>query len=415
MDSTTSSLTSQPRTSLIASRTRAQMPVMSSPASSRGRSPAGTPSSSWKSWRSISTSVGLKRGSSSCACSVKPERALLRSSVTGSRISGARTRTSGLSGRLQTRKPRATNKVLAPPSCSALRAPRNSSTKRLSSSSGSRSMKTSRRCSASSACAPRRSSRLRASCNGWLRGSLPCMSSGLGSSLSTWPRASVSSSAGAATCSSSDFLPGLKLSRALRSDRSSSRRCQRASLSLGSSWEVGTSRACACARSSGGGSTVSRGSAWPSPASGAASCGWASASGRMRCMRARRTSTSSSNWSSCSSASWRAPWAMAWLKATAWPCAASVVSKTTSSCSLSRLRTAVMSSTTAVENSCLPSHRPTKAWPRVKTSSGFRCACSRQEANSSVRSRQVARPASSTWDAPRIFWPACSKLAGGSA
>ena len=45
-DSTTSSFTSQPRTFLMAVRTRVQMPVMSSPCSPGASSPAGTPSSS---------------------------------------------------------------------------------------------------------------------------------------------------------------------------------------------------------------------------------------------------------------------------------------------------------------------------------------------------------------------------------
>ena len=424
MDSTTSSLTSQPRMSRMAVRTRCQMPWMSRPSSSRGSSAAAMLSSSWKSWRSISISVGLNSASSSCSCSVKPERALLRPRVTGSRISGALTRTCGLSGRVQTRKPRAMNSVFAPPSCKALRAPRYSSTRRPSSSGSGSETKTSRRASASSAWAWCRSSRLRASCSCWLRGSWPCIGAGLGSRRRLWPCASASSSAGACASSSKAFLPGLKFSSELRSDRSSSLRCQRASRSLGSSSAVGIASAWRSG-SSGASSTPgsSAGSVCPccpccpssAGATSASTWAWVCASGLMRDLRARRMSMASSKRSSSSSDSCRLAWAMAWLKPTARPWAASVASKSTISCSFRRLRTAVTSSTTAVENSSSCSHRPTKAWPRVTSNKGLRPACSRQAANSSVKSRQVARPPSSTCEGLRTFCPACSKLAGGRA
>ncbi len=331
-------------------------------------------------------------------------------------------RTSGLSGRVQTKKPSATNSVLAPPSCSALRAPRYNSTKRASRSASSRRINTSRRCKASAAWAPCRSSRWRASCSCWLRGSLPAITSRLGSSLMVLPSASTSSNAAAATSSSSAFLPGRKFSNTLRSDRSSSRRCQRASRSLGSSSALGMSslagsRSCAGASSMAMAIVAARGAAVSIPGSAGAgaatACAWAS--GLMRTMRARLMSTTSSNCASSASPNWRTAWAMAWLKRTGWPCAAKVVSNTSISCNCKRLRRAVTSSTTALVNSCWLSHTPAKAWPLVNTSSGFRCACSRQAANSSVKSRQVAKPASVTWLGLRTFWPVRSKLAGGSA
>ena len=105
--STTSSTTSQPLMSLIALETVFQIPVTSKPESSFGNSVSCTPSSSSKSWRSISRSVGLKRGSSSCNLRLKPERALRRSSETGTRMSGARYFLSSFSSRVHDKNPSA--------------------------------------------------------------------------------------------------------------------------------------------------------------------------------------------------------------------------------------------------------------------------------------------------------------------
>ena len=178
MDSTTSSETSQPLTSLMACATRRQMAATSMPASSRDNSPSPTPRSSLKSCRSISSNVGLKRASSSWDVIVKPDRALLRFSVTGNKIRGALMRWPGLSSRFHTRKPSARNMVLAPPSCIALRAPRYRSISRASMSGAGSRMKTSRLPSASLACSWRTSSFSRVSCSALLRGSAPSMRSG---------------------------------------------------------------------------------------------------------------------------------------------------------------------------------------------------------------------------------------------
>lgn len=61
------------------------------------------------------------------------------------------------------------------------------------------------------------------------------------------------------------------------------------------------------------------------------------------------------------------------------------------------------------------SHTPANAWPFVKTSSGCRPICSSAEQNNSARSMQVATPPSALCATLRIFCPATSKLAGGSA
>ncbi|MNL38082.1 hypothetical protein D3C87_1602680 [compost metagenome] len=107
MDRTTSSTTSQPAMSLTARPTAFQIASISRPESSRGSSVSSDPRFSSKSWRSISMSVGLNLGSSSCSTIEKPERALLRSSVTGIRTSGALYFSPPLSARSQLRKPSA--------------------------------------------------------------------------------------------------------------------------------------------------------------------------------------------------------------------------------------------------------------------------------------------------------------------
>ncbi len=86
---TSSVLTSNPGTSRTARRTMFQMPVTSMPLSSLGSSPSSPGISNSKSCRSSSSSVRLKRGSSSRRLSVTPDKALLRSSFTGSKIRGA--------------------------------------------------------------------------------------------------------------------------------------------------------------------------------------------------------------------------------------------------------------------------------------------------------------------------------------
>ncbi|MNN42939.1 hypothetical protein D3C81_1571500 [compost metagenome] len=156
---------------------------MSRPESSRGSSCSREPSPSSKSWRSISIRVGLKRGSSSCSTMVNPDRALLRTRVTGTSTNGALYFCPSLSSRVQLRKPIARNSVLEPPSCSAVRAPRYSSVSRTSISLDVRATNTSLRLSASSAWRRRTSSRSRCSYRARSRGSAPSMRSGRVSSF----------------------------------------------------------------------------------------------------------------------------------------------------------------------------------------------------------------------------------------
>ena len=85
----TSWVTSQPGMSLTAVATARQMVATSRPESSRGSSPSTAGRCNWKSWRSISSKVRLKRGSSSCRDREKPERTAFRARLTGMRINGA--------------------------------------------------------------------------------------------------------------------------------------------------------------------------------------------------------------------------------------------------------------------------------------------------------------------------------------
>ncbi|MNP33965.1 hypothetical protein D3C76_1272290 [compost metagenome] len=184
IDSTTSSLNSHPGMSLMACPTLFQMPAISRPESSRGNSCSREPKPNSKSCRSISIRVGLKRGSSSWSTMVNPERALLRSSVTGTKTNGALYFCPALSSRVQLRKPMARKSVLEPPSCSAVRAPRYSSVSRTSISLDVSATNTSLRLSASSACRRRTSSRSRCSYRARSLGSAPSMRSGRVSSFS---------------------------------------------------------------------------------------------------------------------------------------------------------------------------------------------------------------------------------------
>ncbi|MNK17611.1 hypothetical protein D3C87_358030 [compost metagenome] len=188
-------------------------------------------------------SVGLNRGSSSCNVMVKPDLTLRRFISTGIRMSGARYFVSSLSTRFQVKKPRARNKVFAPPSCNVVRALRYISTIRASSSSFVRSIKTSRRFRASRANCLLRLSLSRLSWMSWLRGSPLSIRSGRGKSFISLPshiRSSRSPGSGASNLRA--FLLVLKLRRLFRRDRSSSLRCHRASRSFGS--KVASSASC---------------------------------------------------------------------------------------------------------------------------------------------------------------------------
>ena len=117
---TTSSITSKPGASFTARRTLFHMFSTSIPLWSVGRTPSRPWMSILKSLRSISNRVVLKRGSSSCALILIPLLTDFLSSVTGSRIKGARNLRSSFRSRFHSRYPMARYSVLAPPSCSAV-------------------------------------------------------------------------------------------------------------------------------------------------------------------------------------------------------------------------------------------------------------------------------------------------------
>ena len=102
-----SSTTSKPAMSRTCRRMVFQMPATSMPLSSAGRPSSNSRMSSAKSLRSISSSVVLKRGSSSWCVIFTPLRTERRSSATGSSTSGARKRRASFSLRFHSRKPSA--------------------------------------------------------------------------------------------------------------------------------------------------------------------------------------------------------------------------------------------------------------------------------------------------------------------